>query len=98
VTITAYPQNGYLTSYQVAVSNRYFKLEVVTSDRYWVHPIAVRVATLQDLRTGGQGWTTFPYSRDMNIPVTGPGTYLILLEYRDDDIGSGFSTTTGGQG
>lgn len=92
VTITNYPQYGYLPSYEVTVVNRYFKLEVINENRYWVHPIAVRVASLQDLRPGGQGWTTIPYSRDMNIPVASPGTYYVVLEYRDDDIGNGIST------
>lgn len=92
VTINTYPQYGYLPSYEVTVVDRYFTLEVTTEDRYWVHPIAVRVASLQDLRPGGQGWTTMPYSRDMNIPVASPGTYYVVPEYRDDDIGGGTPT------
>jgi hypothetical protein len=92
VTINSYPQYGYLPSYEVTVVDRYFTLEVVNENRYWVHPIAVRVASLQDLRPGGQGWITMPYSRDMNIPVASPGTYYVVLEYREDDIGNGAST------
>lgn len=98
VEITTFPQYGYIPSYQIKVVGRnYFRLqfEVGNENWSWIYPTSVRVATLKDLQDGGKKWTIFPYSRGMTIPVSGDGTYYVIPEYMDRDIGSGVSTTDG---
>jgi hypothetical protein len=97
VEITTFPQYGYVPSYQIKVVGRnYFRLqfEVGNENWSWIYPTSVRVTTLQDLQDGGQKWTTFPYSRGMTIPVAGPGTYFVIPEYMDRDIGSANGAST----
>jgi hypothetical protein len=97
VEITTFPQYGYIPSYQIKVVGRnYFRLqfEVGNENWSWIYPTSVRVTTLKDLQDGGQKWITFPYSRGMTIPVAGDGTYYVIPEYMDRDIGSGIGVAT----
>lgn len=97
-SIYAAPQYGYIPNTEIKPTNNQLKLEFQAGQWGWVYPISVYIATLDDLKPGGKGWKVYPYSTGMSIPVVPGTTYYVWPEYQDNQIGSGISSTTGGQG
>ncbi len=95
-TIVVYPQYGHIQNTEIKPTTNQLRLKFQAAEWSWVYPIAVRIATLDDLKPGGKGWTTYPYATGMVLPVISGNTYYVWPEYRDNIIGSNIST--GGQG
>lgn len=94
--ISSYPQYGYIPNTEIKPTTNQLKLQFQSGEWNWIYPISVYIASLDDLKPGGKGWTVYPYATGMSIPVIPGTTYYVWPEYQDNVIGSGVST--GGQG
>lgn len=93
--IDVHPYYGYIPNTEIKVTNNHLMIWFRAVDSEWIHPISVRVATLDDLKPGGKGWTVYPYAMGMNIPVISGLTYYLYPEYQDEVIGSGLTGNKG---
>jgi len=91
VSITPEPQYGTPSTFKVNIADwrqQSFQLQVDNqNDQWWLKPLVIKVARLDDLKPGGIGWTKFPYQHGMWINVPTTGVWYIYPEYKSQDIG-----------
>lgn len=93
VTIYTQPRYGYVPLVEFNNQGGRFHLDFSSGQQYdYTKPIAVRIATLDDLKNG-RGWTIYNFPQgglDLNLPLD---TYYIYPEYDTKDFGWGFPST-----
>lgn len=92
VRIYAQPRYGYVQLTEYKNTKGVFRLDFTSGEQYdYTKPIVVRVATLDDLKSG-RGWKTYNFPEDgleLDLPV---GIYYIYPEYDTKDFGWGIPT------
>lgn len=80
---------GSIPNFEVYATGNRFKVSVVDLRQNWVYPIAIHIATLDDLRPGKKGWTIYPYQTGIEVVTVPNANYFIKVEYQNSDIGLG---------
>ncbi len=93
VRIYAQPRYGYVPLTEFKNTKGVFRLDFISGEQYdYTKPIAVRIATLDDLNKG-LGWEIYNFPEgglELNLPVD--KTYYICPEYDTKDFGWGIPT------
>jgi hypothetical protein len=85
VTLNTAAGWGSIPNFEVNVQTNSFKIKVENYPNEWAFPVAIHIATLDDLRSG-RGYKPYPYNTALKFDTVPGTTYFMKVEFQDKDI------------